>query len=195
MLPILGLVGGAVVRYLPSAFGFLGGLWKDRAEAKREADTIRLQLELEERRAKVAHDTQVLQGELAEALATQQASLEEMRASLADRQGAREFGKSLHSAMVRTLAVGSKLGLPKWITGPGWLLVLGVEVLSASVQPMIAVCAFGMWVAWKLSGFHSGGGALAALAASWAPEDWELINAVLGFYLAGREIKHRDSVK
>lgn len=202
MLPIIGMAVGAAVRYLPNLFGFVGDRVKDAQDQKYEKERIALSLQLEESKAKAGAQMAQIQGESAEALATIQGSIEELKALQVDRQSARQYGQTLHNAMIKALGAGKSLGVWRWLLSLGWFSVLAVEALSALIQPMIAVCAFAMWIAWKVSLFQHGldlsGGAVAiaaALAATWTENDWMLMDGVLGFFLAGRTQRYLDSRK
>jgi hypothetical protein len=197
MLSLIGMLGGALVRYLPNLFGFAGDWFKGRQEQKQEEAALRLQIELEKAKAETSVRTAYAEGEQAQALATIQGTLEELRLSVADRQGARDYGSKLHTALVNVLQAGAGLGLPRWVLSIGWAVVVVVEAGAASVQPGIAACGFGMWAAWKWSiysaALHSSGNVPAALISLWVAEDWLLIDSIVGFFLAGRAMKYVDA--
>lgn len=166
---------GFVLRYLPELFKWFGGQWTAKKENDNEERMLRLQFEIEGKRAELAGKQAILQAEIVESLAGVQAEIDGLRAAMEDRKSAREYGAKLVSLMDQTLARGKELGVWGPVLSLGWAGVLLIEMLSASVQPMIAVCAFAMWMYWKLAGGQG-----------WTDTDWWLMETVVGFYLAGR---------
>lgn len=182
MLGILAGLGGFAIRYLPNLFSWLGDWFKAKQELSIQERMAVLTMKLEEKRAELAIKGMVINAEITEALASLQAEIAMMVKSLEDRKSAREFGAKLVSMMDRTLSRGKELGVPSWVISIGWCGVLSVEMLSAAIQPSIAVWAFGMWIHYRLTS-----------DAVWTWQDMEILWAVVGFYLAGRVQKFEET--
>lgn len=188
---MLALIGGALVRFIPSIGAWLGerlGLMQDD---HLEEKAINRQIRLEEIKAKSAIDTRKLDYEALQAITGMQAGMAEMAAAIQDRKSAREFSSTVHRSIVGTLALGEKMGLSKRLLGFGWWCALMVEVFTASVQPGIAAVVFAAWAYWKykmFAAFAVTAGTTTAALAIWTLEDWMLLEAVIGFFLAGRAL-------
>lgn len=171
---MLSLIIGFATRYLPDLFSWLGGWFTKKSDAKAEAETIKLQIALEEAKAKAATDGKTIDAESAQALANIQGSLDEVRQLVEDRKSAREMATKWISMMDVTLSRGKELGVYSWILSLAFVGVIAVEILGAAVVPMIAATVFSAW------------SYITIKAGNWTPECWELLDAVIGFFLAHR---------
>lgn len=186
---MISLIGGALLRFLPNIGGWLAGIIGGWVDDKREEKATRLQLEIERERGKNQLAIQGLQNEHTEALNLLLAQQDELRQTIADRQSARNYASTLHKTITETLKVGKDLGVWQPILSIGWGAAVAVEVLSAAVQPMIAATVFTMWGYWKYQVITEAGKMV------WTAEDWELMAAVVGFFLAGRVLARIASAK
>lgn len=189
---MLALLGGAMVRFIPSIGQFLGKWLEGLDSDRREAKNVELQIKLEEAKAKNALAARRLDAETEKVLAGMAASLSELKNLAEDRRSARSFASALQQAITATLETGRAMALDRRLLGLGWLLALLVEVSTAAVQPFIAFTVFGVWTGFKVSMFlkalDGSGAAADAFAATWGVEDWMLLEAVIGFFLAGRAL-------
>lgn len=181
MLTFLAMLGGFITRYLPAAAGKIFDFFTERAN-------LAQQIKLEEVKAKSAEKMQVISADLEFGLAQIQERLADVQAALEDRKSARQYGMTLISLMEKTLRIGRDLGVTKWTLGFWWGAAMAVEVFSAAVQPMIAATVFSCWLALKVALFFK----CADISALWTLEDWLLLDAVMGFYLAGRLQKRQE---
>lgn len=194
---MLAALGGFALRYLPNLFGWIGDFFGGREEDRRQEKMLNLQIKLEEKRQEMALKGLVVQAEITEALAALQAELASINASMQDRKSAREYGTKVLGLLAGTLKQGKDLGVSQGWLNVGWIFVLGIEAWSASIQPLIATIALGMWATWKIAAFYAAlqatGGLAAAVLAAWGFEDWLFVEAVLGFFLAGRVMKWQEN--
>ena len=199
MIAILSTVVGALIRYVPNLFGFMGDWFKTKQEVQQEQALLQLNIELEKAKAAGAVQVAQVSAEQSLALANIQAAVEELKSGALDRQSARAFGNTIHTSLVSVLQTGVTLGVNKVVLAFGWFLVLCVESFAAAVQPGIAAAGFAMWMGWKVSLFLTAKAAtdavVPALLATWTESDWMLIDTILGFFLAGRAIKYGDTRK
>lgn len=175
-----GLALGFITRFLPDVFKGVGNMFKARSERKAEEQTMRLQLQIEQARSAGASDVAGINAESAEILAGIHGELDEIKHNIADRKDARKYGIKALERLNGTLQKGIDMGLSKLWLGMGWHMVLFVEMLSASVQPMMAVVVFAMWMSSKIT----------ANDMTFGPDDWWLMECIIGFFLAGRVKKH-----
>ena len=169
------IVLGFVTRYIPTLFDWVGSYFGKKQDHSNEMEMMKLSLEIEKSKAEI-HSKEVVQtAEINQSILAMQNEMANISATITDRTSAREYESKIVSVMDATLSKGKELGVWSWILSLGWTAVLFIECLAASVQPAIAVCAFAMWITYRISN----GGAFMA-------EDWALIDAVVGFYLAGR---------
>jgi hypothetical protein len=173
-----GLALGFITRFLPDMFKGVGNMFKARAERKAEESAMRIQLQIEQAKAAGASDVAGINAESAEILAGIHGELDEIKHGMADRKDARKYGIKALDRLNETLQKGIDMGLSKFWLGLGYNLVLGIECLSASVQPMMAVIVFGMWIFHKKDNWVFG------------PQDWWLMEYIVGFFLGGRVKKH-----
>lgn len=138
---------------------------------------VLLQIQLEKEKATAASDKAYADRETLEAIQGLQLEMTELSETVKNQSAARDYGVKIVSMADQTLARGRDLGVGQgWLTF-GWVIVLLLEALSASVQPAIAAMVFTLWAVAK--GSHSP-------AWVWGVEDWMLLDAVIGFYLGGR---------
>lgn len=194
---MLSLLFGFIMRFLPDVFSFIGNILKGREEAKLEERKYVLQERLATLNAKMRRDEKVLDAELSEALAKIQSEMSEITDVIRDRKSAREYGLKAMGLLSSTLAQGKQLGVLQWVLSVGWFWTMLIEGWSAMIQPAIATCVLTMWAIWKGATFYavlsSTGGVATAILACWQLEDWLFLEAVLGFFLAGRVMKWRES--
>lgn len=173
---MVSLIMGFILRYLPDGIKGVWNWWQGKSEDSQEEKRLRLQLELDTKRAELAAGQKRLDAELAANLAAIQADIEAMRSAMEDRKSARNYGAQINALMVSTLGKGKELGVYTWMISIGWIGVLGIEMFGSIVQPAIAATVFTCWMYWKLS----------VTPFAWTVEDWMLLESVVGFYLAGR---------
>jgi hypothetical protein len=172
---MLATVIGFVIRYLPNLFGWVGDFLGKKEDFKREKEMLLIQMQLEEKKAELAVKGMIVQAEITEALVGLQAEVASIAAVSKDRVSARSFGAQLVTMMDTTLSRGKEMGVHPWLLSLGWCSVLAVEEFSAIIQPSIAAWAFGMWIYTVISG-----------GLKWGAEEYMILEAVIGFYLAGR---------
>lgn len=177
---MLSLIGGALLRFLPDIGSWVGNFFMGREDDRREEKSARLQIELEKLRGQNQMAVQGMQNDHTEALNLLLAQQDELRQTIADRQSARAYASTLHKTITETLKVGKEIGVWPWVMSLGWASAVTVEVLSAAVQPMIAATVFSLWAYWKYTVVTALGSEI------WTLEDWMLLEAVIGFFLAGR---------
>lgn len=173
---MVSIIVGFVLRYLPDGIKGIWNWFQGKQEDKQEEARLRLQLELDIKRAELIREGKKLDAELERQLAAIQADIEAMRSSMMDRKSARQYSAQINALMVSTLGKGKELGVYTWMLSIGWLGVLGIEMFGSVVQPAIAATVFSCWMYWKLS----------VTPFAWTVEDWMLLESVIGFYLAGR---------
>jgi len=176
------IVVGFILRYLPALFTGVSDYFGKKSDHKNEMEMMRLSSELELVRSKTAAQSIMQSAEINQSILALQAEVANVTASITDRTSAREYQTKIVSMMDSTLSKGKELGVYKWLLSVGWTTALFIECLSASVQPCIAVCAFSMWIYYRIKTQQGFG-----------IEDWALIEAVVGFYLAGRVQKFFNS--
>lgn len=180
------LVIGFVTRYLPNFFKWVGGKISEKQDLAAEEKMIRLRDELDRKRNAAQGQQAIASAEITLAITNLQSEIESLRIAAEDKASARKYGVKAISLMDATLAKGKDLGVHWGFLVFGWYMVLFVEMLSAIVQPMIATTVFAMWVYTKIK---------TAGPLTWGVEDWALMEAIVGFYLAGRVQKGVEAAK
>lgn len=184
-------ITGFFTNYAPSIGKFFADKSKAAQETADELSKMNIQLEIEKVKASSAEKLAGIDSESRQMLMNIQSSILEMQEEMKDVKDARAREVAVHNSIVNLLKSAKGLNLTQDTIDSGWRWAMRVEVLSASVTPLIAGTVFGLWALFKATlcyKIFGETGKLAELVQAWTFDDLQIMVLILGYYYGHRKM-------